>query len=170
LNLNEKNEEGQYPLLLICNNNNTRMLKSLLKYAIQNNIALNLNEKDEEGQFPLLFIYKNNNIDMIKFLIFYANEYEILLKLDEEDNDGYQPLVMAIKNINMRKVLIKYAMEKNIYFEIENLLEECEEREEEYSMNNENIQFRKRKLDEITKDEEISKFYFENILTRRKTI
>jgi len=40
LELNEKDHDGYYPLLLASNNNNNEMVHLLIDYAIKNNIVL----------------------------------------------------------------------------------------------------------------------------------
>jgi len=45
--LNEKDENGNYPLFLACYNNHIEIVKLLFDYAIKNNIILELNGKNK---------------------------------------------------------------------------------------------------------------------------
>jgi len=45
LKLNEKNKNGNYPLLFSCFQNNIEMIKLLVSYANKNDTILELNEK-----------------------------------------------------------------------------------------------------------------------------
>eukprot|EP00833_Pecoramyces_ruminatium_P012007 jgi/Orpsp1_1/1186039/evm.model.c7180000096583.2 len=73
LELNEKNEFGDFPLLMAINKYNIEMVKLLIDYANEKNIILELNEKDIDGNYPLLNAINNNNIETIKLLMDYAN-------------------------------------------------------------------------------------------------
>ncbi len=57
LEINNKNEKGNYPLLNAIVNNNIELIKLLIDYAKGKNIIFDINGKDENGNYPLLIIY-----------------------------------------------------------------------------------------------------------------
>jgi len=104
LNLNRKNEEGNYPLLIACINKNMDMIQLFIDYANKNNIILNINEKNKDGKFPLLIACINKNIDMIQLFIDYANKNNIILNINEKNKDGKFPLLIASNNGNVELI------------------------------------------------------------------
>jgi len=46
LELNEKDNDGDFPLLWACRENNIEIIQLLINYANENNIILELNEKE----------------------------------------------------------------------------------------------------------------------------
>jgi len=80
INLNEKDENGWYPLLWACEKDNIEIVKLLIDYATNNNIVLELNEKHKNGYYPLFWAI-SNNIDMVHLLNDYAKANKITLEL-----------------------------------------------------------------------------------------
>ncbi|ORY13338.1 hypothetical protein LY90DRAFT_636752 [Neocallimastix californiae] len=70
ININKKTEDGNYPLLLAIDKNDTKKVEKIMNYANENGIILNINEKNNKGMYPLLKAVINNNIEIIilKFL------------------------------------------------------------------------------------------------------
>ncbi|ORX71015.1 ankyrin [Anaeromyces robustus] len=89
------NNHGNYPLLNAIKKSNEDMIQLLIQYANEHKIILNLNEKDNRGNSPLLNAIKKCNEDMIKLLIQYADEHEIILNLNEKDKYGNYPLFLC---------------------------------------------------------------------------
>ena len=85
LELIEKNNYGNYPLLYATNRNNIEKVQLLIDYANKNNIILELNEKDKNGYTPIFAAMQNNNIEMFKLLVEYSIEKGIKLIVDESD-------------------------------------------------------------------------------------
>jgi len=50
--VNEKDNNGDYPLLSACRNNNSEMIKLIIDYANENKIKLKINEKNNNGLYP----------------------------------------------------------------------------------------------------------------------
>ncbi|OUM61133.1 hypothetical protein PIROE2DRAFT_69649 [Piromyces sp. E2] len=143
LNINENNNQGDFPLLSIFNKPDVTMkmlFHQLTKYSRESNTLLELNKTNNEGEYPLLFLIKmgcirsyfNRDISviytMIKELITYAKENRILLHLNEKDKDGNYPLFLAKKkkddDVEFKKIiqlLVKYANEYNIVLENNNI-------------------------------------------------
>eukprot|EP00833_Pecoramyces_ruminatium_P002403 jgi/Orpsp1_1/1176435/evm.model.c7180000057575.1 len=98
------------------------MVKLLMEYADDHNIALDINQKSENGIYPLITaIAKNKNIEMVKLLIEYANRKNITLDIDQKCDDGSYPLLYAISidnSIEMIKVIVEYAKTKHITLSI----------------------------------------------------
>jgi len=63
LKLNEKDKDGDYPLLMTIFKNNIKILQLLIEYANQHQIILELNEKNRIGGDPL---FKLLNIIILK--------------------------------------------------------------------------------------------------------
>eukprot|EP00833_Pecoramyces_ruminatium_P007735 jgi/Orpsp1_1/1181767/evm.model.c7180000078511.1 len=120
--LNEKNNNGNYPLLWCISENNIEMIKLIIDYAEKNNIILNINEKNNEGYFPLLESAIINNIEIIELLLNYANKYNIKLNINEKNKTEDYPLMWTIikNNIESTKLLINYANKINTILEINN--------------------------------------------------
>jgi len=140
LNVNEKNNEGDFPLMKIFNKPDFSMkalFEILTKYARESNILLELNEKNNSGEYPLLFLIKmgcirsffnrslNTIFEIFKDLLAYAKENNIILQLNGKDNIGNYPLLLAIKKKNdavefkkIVRLLIEYADEQNISLEM----------------------------------------------------
>jgi len=49
--LNKKNRYEDYPFSIACLNNNIKLAKLLIDYAMKNNIILELNEKNKYGDY-----------------------------------------------------------------------------------------------------------------------
>jgi len=88
LELNEKDKNGNYPLLLVCVSNSAEMVELLIDYSNKNNIILELNQKNERGNYPLLWTCNHNNTEMLKLLIIYANKNNIVLKYQESEYEN----------------------------------------------------------------------------------
>jgi len=54
LNINEKNNDGNNPLIWATIKNNTEMVQLLIHYANENNIPLEINEKSKYKYNPLI--------------------------------------------------------------------------------------------------------------------
>ncbi|ORX77848.1 hypothetical protein BCR32DRAFT_247606 [Anaeromyces robustus] len=125
LNLNEKDQNGNYPLLLACQKENIEVVNLLFDYSNKNNIVLEMNEKNKKENFPLLACLSigcDSSIKLIKLLINYANKNNIILKINDKNEDGDYPLLNAIKNwegkIGLIQLLMKYANKNNIVLKI----------------------------------------------------
>jgi len=104
LELNEKNNNGWYPLYMSIYNNNIDIVKLLIIYANQNKIILELNEKDKFfGYNPLYCAIFRNNMSIVKLLIDYAKKHHIILEYDK-NNIG--------NNSEIKNLLQKYENEK----------------------------------------------------------
>jgi len=57
LELNEKDKDGNYPLLLAIIHNNIEIVLLLMDYANKNNIILKINEKDKNGYYSFFIFY-----------------------------------------------------------------------------------------------------------------
>jgi len=79
LKLNEKDNDGQYPLLIVSLHSNLKIFKLLINYVNDNNITLELNEK-YKNVYPLLLAVAYYNIKMVQLLINYANKNNIRIK------------------------------------------------------------------------------------------
>jgi len=79
INLNEKDEDGWYPLLWACEKDNIDIIKLLIDYASKNNIVLELNEKHKNGYYPLFWAC-NDNIEIVNLLDDYAKANKIKLE------------------------------------------------------------------------------------------
>jgi len=82
--LNEKNKDGNYPLLKAIFENNIEIVQLLIEYANQHQIILELNEKNKDGDYPLSEAIFKDNIKIVKLLIEYANQHQIILELNEK--------------------------------------------------------------------------------------
>ncbi|OUM67754.1 hypothetical protein PIROE2DRAFT_4705 [Piromyces sp. E2] len=120
LEINDKNEEGEYPLLCAICKEQIEMVQLLISYAEQSNIILKMNEKNNNGDYPLLCA--SFNIDMVQLLINYATENGITLEMNDKNNNGDYPLLCATKlyksSYKMVKLLINYAKENDIIMKI----------------------------------------------------
>lgn len=115
LNLNVKDENGNFPLLWACNNNNPEIVQLLIKYANESKRELKINDKNEVGNFPLLIAINNINIEIVNELKKYADEKNITLELNEKNIYGDSPISSDNNNNNMEiiKLLTKIAFEKS---------------------------------------------------------
>ena len=55
LQLNEKTNDVNYPLLTAVMKNNLKVVQFILEHAKKHNIILKINEKNKNGDYPLLF-------------------------------------------------------------------------------------------------------------------
>ncbi|OUM58584.1 hypothetical protein PIROE2DRAFT_64312 [Piromyces sp. E2] len=137
LELNEKDQDGGYPLLFACKNDNIDIVRTLIECANDTDVTLILNDKYQDGSYPLLHACSNNNshllkineqqndgnspmimacsknnTEIIKFLFEYAFKKKFVLRLNEKNKEGKYPLLISIEqynNIEMSKVLLDYA-------------------------------------------------------------
>jgi len=72
LNINEKDIDGNFPLLLAVNHNDLKILKCLVEYSKNHNIILNFNIKDNDGNTPLMKAIINKSPKLIKRLFKYS--------------------------------------------------------------------------------------------------
>jgi len=91
-----KDNEGNYPLLAVINNNSIEMVKLLIKYVNDKKFFLKINEDDKEC-FPFLYAIIINNAEIVKLLIDYAKSNKNNVKLDTnvKGNDGLYPFLEA---------------------------------------------------------------------------
>ncbi|KAL6625923.1 ankyrin [Neocallimastix californiae] len=155
LEVNEKNNDGWYPLLAAIDNNNFEMVELLIDNANRNNIILELNEKNKNEYFPVFGIMNNNHIKMFKSLLYYIKEKNIRLVINENDienvisnnNGNYNIKDVSEINIEFIKLLHKYKsidQIKIIFSEKSKLLEMFNE-----VSNNEKIEEEKMKNEKI---------------------
>lgn len=85
IKLNNKNKEGDTPLLFIAKNNNEKIFKLLV------NNGANANES-------LHILMKNKQTDLVKWLISQKALKKIKLDVNTENNDGDTPLLIAAQN------------------------------------------------------------------------
>eukprot|EP00833_Pecoramyces_ruminatium_P012474 jgi/Orpsp1_1/1186506/evm.model.d7180000051081.1 len=116
LELNEKNDYGNYPLLEAINNNNIEIVKLLIEYANQHQIILELNEINKNEEYPLLKAITCDNIKIVKLLIDYANQHQISLKNNKSNIfDVFQKnLFLSFLGFKpeIQKLLVNYEKEK----------------------------------------------------------
>ncbi|KAL6632930.1 ankyrin, partial [Neocallimastix sp. 'constans'] len=120
LKINERENNGDYPLFRATFNNNTEIVKLLIDYANKKNVVLKINEQNNNGNYPLLRATYKDNTEIVKLLIDYANKNNIVLKINEQSNIGNYPLLCATDNNNTEiiKLLIDYAVKNNIILKI----------------------------------------------------
>jgi len=120
IELNERDEDGNFPLLCAIYKERKDIVKLLINYAEENNILLEMNAKNNNGDYPLLCA--SFNIDITQLLIKYAGTNNIILEMNAKNNKGDYPLLCATKlfksSYKMVKLLIDYAKENNIVMEI----------------------------------------------------
>jgi len=74
LNLNEKDENGNYPVLCACKNNDEKLVTLLLDCARNKNVNLKLDEKNNKGKSPLIYAREHGNKNIIKQLMEYGDD------------------------------------------------------------------------------------------------
>lgn len=75
LNINEKDSNGWYPLLLAIRDNNILNVKLLIDYSNDRKEMLEINGKNNiDGSFPLLLAIRNNNFEIVQLLVEYAKK------------------------------------------------------------------------------------------------
>jgi len=121
INLNEKTNHGDYPLLCAVKKNNIDMVKLFIDYAKASQTALILNDRNMENEGPLLCAIQNNNIKMVQLLMTYAKENNIILKINHHDKLENEILFHVLKNINFElfQFLIQYSKENDFLLDIE---------------------------------------------------
>ena len=121
LNINKKDERGNYPILCCCRRNNIEVAKLLIHYADINNVKLTINEKNKNGGYPLLLNFEYNyGNELFQLLIDYANKNNIELDITSKDNDGDYPLLWSTvyNNIEKTKIIFDYANKNNLILTI----------------------------------------------------
>eukprot|EP00833_Pecoramyces_ruminatium_P008659 jgi/Orpsp1_1/1182691/evm.model.c7180000082261.1 len=121
LNINIKDENGNYPILLSTINNNVKLINILIDYAYKNGIILEINDKNNsDGYYPFLYASNNDNIRIVKQLIEYATVNKIIININDKSKDGNYPLLSACNenNTEIVKLILKYANENDITLDI----------------------------------------------------
>jgi len=109
VNLNEKDMNGEYPIIISIYSGNTEIFEYLLNHGAD------CNTKDSNGN-PLLFLAINNNPLLVRYLLKKPN-----ININEKDANGNYPLINAISQNDLDNVilLVKYAkdygVDMNIY-------------------------------------------------------
>jgi len=119
IRINDKNEEGNYPLLCAIDRNKNEMVDLILKYALTHHVDLEINAKNNKGHYPLLgAMYRNESI--VKLLLSYATTKNITVELNEKDENGNYPLLVALdrNNSEVVKLLMDYASANHITLNI----------------------------------------------------
>ncbi|ORX53697.1 hypothetical protein BCR32DRAFT_288103 [Anaeromyces robustus] len=123
LNLNEKDQNGNYPLLLACQKENIEVVNLLFDYSNKNNIVLEMNEKIkrkfsllaclsigcDNGDYPLLNAIKNwegdypflcacwgcfkESVKLIRLLMDYADKNNFILRINDKNENGDYPIL-----------------------------------------------------------------------------
>ncbi|KAL6598867.1 hypothetical protein U3516DRAFT_670697 [Neocallimastix sp. 'constans'] len=121
LNINEKNKDGNYPLLFAAKNNNLKIIELIIEYAVSKNIIIfNIFDKIKCGENPLLYSTINDNMKILKILIdyscntckYYNNIYDRI--------DISLLIYNAVSNNNteMIKILINYDYGKKFIYDL----------------------------------------------------
>ncbi|OUM58125.1 hypothetical protein PIROE2DRAFT_21401 [Piromyces sp. E2] len=102
INVNEKNNDGNYPLCLSINKNSFETTKLLMDYAIEHNIILSINEKDLQNISNLneeifMLLYENNN--ECKVFVTFNNKKSELSRLFEKIS-----LFLSMKTMEPNKI------------------------------------------------------------------
>ncbi|KAG4107364.1 ankyrin [Neocallimastix lanati (nom. inval.)] len=110
ININEKDDDGKYPLFVAIRQKNETFVKLLIDYANTNNFNMNINE--EEGYTPLTLSYELNCKNIFEYLVKQD-------KIDKNQNDLCENqciLYYAIKNEDESTVekLITYNVNVNL--------------------------------------------------------
>ena len=95
MRINEKDNNGKYPLLEAIEINNIEMVKLLIYYVNKHNIILEINEKASNWKISLLYAIDKNHIKMAKLLIDYAKRHDIILKINDRDDFRIYPLLAS---------------------------------------------------------------------------
>jgi len=100
LDINEKDNKGNCPLIKAIHKNNFDIVFSLVNYGIKNNFDMNV--KDSDGNTPLTISYKYRYFPIFKYLTQYLN-------INQKDATGHTVLHYAIKNgdLEMTRKLIR---------------------------------------------------------------
>jgi len=117
INVNVKNEKGDYPLLCCCRRNNVEVARLLIQYADKNQILLNINGRNNNGGCPLLLNFEYNyDNELLQLIIDYSNRKNIVLDINAKDNDGDYPLLWSTiyNNIERINILFDYANKNNL--------------------------------------------------------
>jgi len=115
ININEKDPNGDYPLLKAIYKNDYNLTILLYNYAHKNGIDINI--KDRNGNAPLMISYKLNYQQIFRFLLMFCD-------VNEKDASGNTILYYAIlnKHIGTVKYLINHGADVNCTDNIGNTL------------------------------------------------
>eukprot|EP00833_Pecoramyces_ruminatium_P005835 jgi/Orpsp1_1/1179867/evm.model.c7180000071120.1 len=67
--MNEKNVDGDYPLLRAVQNNNLEMINLLMDYANRNHIRLNIEDKNKNGVSPIFWAIRHKKFEILKLML-----------------------------------------------------------------------------------------------------
>ncbi|ORY13335.1 hypothetical protein LY90DRAFT_518189 [Neocallimastix californiae] len=104
ININKKTEDGNYPLLIAIDKNDTKEVEKIMNYANENGIILNINEKNNKGMYPLLKAVMNNNIEITNLIINYAIKNDIILEINDYSNQVNLLQLRMPSSIKMMKL------------------------------------------------------------------
>jgi len=104
LDMNEKNERGNYPLICAITNNNTEIVKEIIDYAKENNIILEMNENDIAN---VIFEHNDHTIgkisdinsDIIKLLYVNKIYHRINIKFYGNELSNMFSRIIEIKEV-----------------------------------------------------------------------
>jgi len=83
LDLNEKDDDGEYPILLSVYRG-IKYVKLLIEYADKHHIILEMNDHNKNKRYPLLMATFKNNIEIVQYLINYASNHGLILDLNKK--------------------------------------------------------------------------------------
>eukprot|EP00833_Pecoramyces_ruminatium_P004733 jgi/Orpsp1_1/1178765/evm.model.c7180000066650.1 len=120
LNINERNEDEDYPLLNATFKNNIEIINLLMEYADNNDMILNITKQNKRKNYTLDWAVSKNNLEMVKLLLEYAKKTGINMNINLKNENGNYPILYAINNnnIEMIKCLVEYAKYQNIILRI----------------------------------------------------
>jgi len=113
--INEKDVNGDYPVIKAIYRNNFNITVLLYKYAQDNNIEMNI--KDQSGNTPLLISYRLNYQKIFRYLLMYCD-------INERDGTGNTLLFYSIlnKHIGTIKYLVNHGADVNFVDALGNTL------------------------------------------------
>jgi len=113
--INEKDVNGDYPVIKAIYRNNFNLTVLLYKYAQDNNIEMNI--KDRSGNTPLLISYRLNYQKIFRYLLMYCD-------INEKDGTGNSLLFYSIlnKHIGTIKYLVNHGADVNFVDALGNTL------------------------------------------------
>eukprot|EP00833_Pecoramyces_ruminatium_P008821 jgi/Orpsp1_1/1182853/evm.model.c7180000082912.1 len=116
LNINQKNDNKEYPMLLAASLNNIEIVKSLIGYANSKDLILELNEVDKKKNYPILSSLINKNNGIFKLILDYAEFRNVDLELNKINKDKQYPFLSAVKSNNFEMVvsLLEYSINHSI--------------------------------------------------------
>jgi len=150
ININDKDINGECPIITAFYANNFEIFKYLLEHggdcnsknnngisllilAIDKNEVdivkyllskpeININEKDTNDNTPLIKAINQNNLKIVKLIINYCTKNKIKININENDSYGNSPLIKAINqnNFDIIFLLVNYALINNIDINVTN--------------------------------------------------